>query len=78
MAIFLPPIRRSWRCERCGLRAPKTDADCPHCHGLDDQELERLKSAIEARQASYRSLARLLNLAAALLAVVTLVFVLAR
>ena len=36
--IFLPPLplRKTKRCERCGLRTPKSETACQHCAAISD------------------------------------------
>lgn len=36
--IFLPPLplRKTRKCERCGLRTPKSENSCHHCAAIPD------------------------------------------
>lgn len=58
--IFLPPpIRRVKRCDRCGQSYPARRAQCPHCAGLSDREVEALREQVEAERAGSANLGRL-------------------
>ena len=53
---FIPvPIRRTKKCNRCGLLFPKKENECIHCSNLNDVELEEPNSRIaEERKGNHR------------------------
>jgi predicted nucleic acid-binding Zn ribbon protein len=68
--IFLPiTIRRSQKCSRCGLRFPKSEAQCTHCANLSDREVIALKERRQKERLGNANLANLFYFIAALLAV---------
>lgn len=72
---LIPPIRRSTKCPRCGMRHPRDASECPHCADLDDAALERyLAEQAERRQGGGRMGWLFLLIAAVLLALVVLVY----
>jgi len=53
--FLVPPIRRTRKCPRCGLRYPRRAPSCPHCGGLSEAELEALRRRVaEEREAGSR------------------------
>lgn len=76
MAFFLPPIRRSTLCDRCGLRFPEKTERCHRCSDLDEGQLRILKAKVEERKKYFKNLGQRLYLLAAILAVLTLLIVL--
>lgn len=36
-------VRKSQVCDRCGLWYPKEASHCPHCHGLEDAQVQELR-----------------------------------
>lgn len=74
--FFLPPIRRSTRCDRCGLRFPEKHESCPDCSGLDEEQLNVLKAKIRDRKNGFRLLGQRVYLLAAIVAILTLFIIL--
>lgn len=67
--VLLPvSIRRSRRCERCGLRFPRKEAQCPHCADLSDPEVLDLKEGMQEEQQGHANLGKLFYFIAALVA----------
>ena len=67
MGLHLPvPVRRSHKCDRCGLRYPRSDRECRHCSDLDERGLEALRSRVERDRIRHTRLGRLMMFLAAL------------
>lgn len=72
---LIPPIRRSTKCARCGLRHPRKAPECPHCADLDDAALERhLAEQAERAEGGGRLGWLFLLMAAVLTGLVVLIF----
>lgn len=52
------------KCERCGLRYDPRKGECPHCAGLNEQQLQTLRQKQKINRAGNRSLGRFFLLAA--------------
>jgi hypothetical protein len=75
--ILLPPKpKRTKPCPRCGQRYPAADPVCPHCDGLSDIAVARLRKQVEEEHLAHAALGRLFLLLAAVLAVVMLLVLL--
>ncbi|MGQ8364238.1 hypothetical protein [Glaciecola sp. 1036] len=46
-------------CERCSLRFPQEDAECPYCYGLSDGELQQVKQQIKSQHDARAKLGRI-------------------
>jgi len=58
--IFIPPsIRRTRKCDRCGLLYPKKETQCTHCADLTDREVEEFKLRIKAEHEGNSNLGKL-------------------
>ena len=58
--IFIPPpIRRTQKCNRCGLLYPKKEASCIHCSNLSDSELNEIKLKISQERQANQNLGKL-------------------
>lgn len=69
--VLLPVlIRRSRRCERCGLRFPRKKIQCPHCADLGDREVLDLKERMQEEQQGHANLGKLFYFIAAIVAAV--------
>ena len=64
-----PPIRESNKCNRCGLRYPETESECPNCKDLTDSEVESLKSESQNKQEGNTNLGKLFLYITALIVV---------
>lgn len=71
-------IRRTRQCPRCGLDYLISEPACPHCTGLSEREVERLKQQYEAEGPGERNLGWLFIYVAVLIAVGILIFGLSR
>lgn len=60
-------ITRTRKCPRCRLRYPLEQPGCPHCTGLSDAEVQRLRDHHKRQHAANAELGRVLLGAAALL-----------
>jgi hypothetical protein len=73
MPIWLPlRMRRTKRCERCGLRYPIEAVRCTYCSDLPDSEIEALKQRVGEAHVGNARLGRWLLIAATLLALLLL------
>lgn len=73
MPVFLPlRVRRTKRCERCGLRYPADAPRCTYCGDLPDVEIEALKLRVSEAHAGNARLGRWLLIAAAVLVLLLL------
>lgn len=63
-------------CERCGLRRPDGDDECPHCAELDDTGVESLKRRRADQQAGHARLGRQFAIAAVAIAVILMLLML--
>lgn len=71
--VFLPlRVRRTKRCQRCGLRYPIDAARCTYCSDLPDNEIEALRQRIGEAHAGNARLGRWLLIAAIVLALLLL------
>ncbi len=69
--IFLPSlIKRTQKCERCGLLFPKKAIECPHCTDLNDRELSELKQEIQERHVANKNLGMVFMAAAIAMGVI--------
>lgn len=73
---FLPTLRvkRTIKCDRCGLRYPADEQACIHCRDLDDTEVEVFKIRLKEEQKSNRNLGQLFLYLAFLILLGMLVF----
>jgi hypothetical protein len=71
-------IKASRKCQRCGLRYPQADNECPHCHGLTDDQLLKIRLRHKSTLAGNENLGRLLFSVAGLLLVLMVIFYLNR
>ena len=67
-------IRSSSKCKRCGMRYPEHEAVCPHCDGLSDEQLRRIRLRHQNDLAGNSNLGRLLFYIAGLLLVVMVIY----
>ncbi len=77
--IPLPPaggFGRKRQCQRCGLRRPDNDDECPHCAGLDDAEVADLRRHTTEEHEGHSRLGRTFLIVAAVLAVIVLMLLL--
>lgn len=67
--IFLPSdIKSTQKCERCGLRYPKTEEKCSHCADLSDREVDALKQRFEDENQGNANLGKIFLLVTVVLA----------
>lgn len=71
-------IRRTRQCPRCGLDFLVSEPACPHCSGLSDAEVEKLKQQYAAEGPAEKNLGWLFIYIAALILVAMLIFGLSR
>lgn len=71
-------IRRTRQCPRCGLDYLISEPVCPHCDGLSDRDVEKLKHEYEAEAPGERNLGWLFIYIAVLILVGLLIFGLSR
>lgn len=57
-------------CERCGLRRPDNEDDCPHCAELDDAAVEAMKRRVVEQHEGHARLGRHFLIAAVAIAVI--------
>ena len=75
---FPVKIRFGRKCPRCGLRYPVEDASCPHCTGLIDSQVLKIKARHRQQLAGNENLGRLLLYIAGLIVVALVIFSLNR
>lgn len=71
---FPVKIRFSSKCKRCGLRYPEKEPVCPHCHGLTDQQVRRIRLRHSNTLAGNTNIGRLLLYIAGLIIVGMVIF----
>ena len=69
-------IKFSRKCHRCGLRYPEKEAVCPHCDGLTDEQVRRVRLRHMNSLAGNENLGRLLMYIAGLALVVMVIYML--
>jgi hypothetical protein len=69
-------IRFSVKCKRCGLRYPENETACPHCDGLSEDQLRRIRIRHRDALAGNAGLGRLLLYIAGLVIVVMVIYAL--
>ena len=69
-------IRFTRKCDRCGLRYPEKDRACPHCSGLTDEQVRKVRLRHNNQLAAHSNLGRLLLYIAGLLIVGMVIFAL--
>ncbi|MGV6825771.1 MAG: hypothetical protein ACWA5Q_02230 [bacterium] len=57
-------IKKTQKCQRCGLRYPAADEQCPRCYGLSDAQLVVLKQKIAQQADAHSNLGKWLLLSA--------------
>jgi len=74
------PLRISFtrKCRRCGLRYPEQETVCPHCNGLTDEQVRKIRLRHQNEQVGVANLGRLLLYIAGLLVVVMVIVLLNR
>ena len=72
------PIRISFsqKCKRCGLRYPEKASVCPHCEGLTDDQVRRIRLRHQNSLAGHSSTGRLFMYIAGLIIVVLVIYML--
>ncbi len=71
-SIFIPPPTKfTKKCDRCGLLYDENEQECTHCAGLSDEDVLKLKEAIEIESQSNKNLGMLFIFVAVIL---TLIF----
>ena len=76
--LMLPPaLRKSVRCDRCGLNFKASERSCTHCADLSDAEALELRRHHAETLQSNAQLGRVFGLLAAVLALVVLFYWLA-
>lgn len=72
------PVRVNFskKCKRCGLRYPERELVCPHCDGLTDEQVRRVRLRHNQALAGNAGLGRLLLYIAGLIIVVMVIFAL--
>ena len=72
------PIRIKFtrKCKRCGLRYAEQEPVCPHCNGLSDEQVRRIKLRHNNMLAGNENLGRLLMYIAGLIIVGMVIFML--
>lgn len=71
-------LKFSHKCQRCGLRYPREETSCPHCTGLTDDQVLKIRARHRRELAGNDDLGRLLFYAAGLLVVAMVIFFLNR
>lgn len=66
----------SVKCKRCGLRYPESEPVCPHCDGLSEDQLRRIRLRHRDALAGNAGLGRLLLYIAGLVIVVMVIYAL--
>ncbi len=61
------------KCDRCELRYPKREGNCPHCSELSENEVYELKARIEQEASGTRNLGLTMLLIAGIALVVLFV-----
>ncbi|MCH8492730.1 MAG: hypothetical protein LAT53_05795 [Idiomarina sp.] len=65
------------QCNRCELRYPKKESECPHCKDLSDSEVKTLKLETEREADAHSDVGKvMLGAAIIMMLVVALLFVL--
>lgn len=72
----MPPIRRSLKCDRCGLRYPKRKKHCVHCTGLSERQLQALKDRYNDEHVAHQKMAQIFILIAVLAFIAMLLLIL--
>jgi len=67
-------IKYSTKCSRCGLRYPEKAPVCPHCDGLSEEQLRRIRLRHSRQLAGNANLGRLFMYVAGLLVVGMVIF----
>lgn len=66
-------IRLTKKCRRCGLRYPEKETVCPHCDGLSDDQVRRIRLRHQHQLADNSNIGRLLLYVAGLILVVIVI-----
>jgi hypothetical protein len=69
-------LRFTKKCPRCGLRYPEKEPVCPHCDGLSDEQVRRVRLRHRDALAGNGGLGRLLLYIAGLIIVVLVIYAL--
>lgn len=69
------PIHFSKKCNRCELRYPEKETQCPHCKDLSDSEVEQLKIRIEEEHEGNTYLGIIFSIMAIILFLIMIVFI---
>ena len=64
------------RCQRCGMRYPRSKTNCPHCQGLTDEQVLRIRARHRGELAEREQLGRLLFYVVGLLIVLMVIYAL--
>ena len=66
-------LSRTKKCTRCGMRYSKDASSCPHCRGLDDDQLMMLKARQRQRASKHDGFDKLMMFVVALIIVVMII-----
>ncbi len=69
-------IRFTRKCKRCGMRYPENEPVCPHCDGLTDDQVRRIRLRHASYLAGNANLGRLFLYLAGLIIVVMVILLL--
>lgn len=67
-------VQLTRRCQRCGLRYPREQMNCPHCRGLTDEQVLKIRARHRRELMGNDQLGRLLFYIAGLLVVLLVIF----
>ena len=75
MNIPPPPLKHTQTCDRCGLETSIDEANCVHCYGKNESQLEAIKKDHTERLEAGVEIGKVFRVIAFIIAVIMLIFI---